>query len=249
MSEIQVMNDQLLLIGGLSGDGKSSSLRNILNQEKWIYLNCDAGKRLPFRHKFMHGGLTIEEPAQVYEAFDYAYEHEEVAGVAVDTLTFLMDLAELFLVQRSSDSQKGWGQFQQYFKVLMMEKVARLRKPVIFLAHVREELDEAAQAWKTSVPVKGALKNNGIEAYFSTVVTAKKVKLKDIEKFGSKLLNITDEEKELGFKHVFQTRITKETTGCRIRSPMGMFDRSQTYIDNDAQLLLNHLNEYYGVTR
>jgi hypothetical protein len=77
-------------------------------------------------------------------------------------------------------------------------------------------------------------------------VNAKKMTLKDLEKFGSQLLTITDEEKEVGFKHVFQTRITKGTTGERIRSPMGMFDRSQTFIDNDCQLLLDHLKAYYA---
>ncbi|MNE86862.1 hypothetical protein D3C80_1839960 [compost metagenome] len=57
---------------------------------------------------------------------------------------------------------------------------------------------------------------------------------------------ITDEDKELGYKHVFQTRPTKTTTGERIRSPMGMFSRDQTFMDNDAQLLLDHLNRYYA---
>ena len=36
-------NDQLLLICGLSGTGKSASLRNIRNQEKWMYMNTEAG--------------------------------------------------------------------------------------------------------------------------------------------------------------------------------------------------------------
>jgi hypothetical protein len=142
---------------------------------------------------------------------------------------------------------EAWGKFAQFFKVLMQEKVTRLNKPAIFMAHLLDTLDEKAMELKTSVPVKGSLKNNGIEAYFSTVVSTKKKTLKDLEKFSNSLLTITDEEKELGFKHVFQTRITKETTGERIRSPMGMFTKEETYIDNDVQVLLNHLNQYYGV--
>ena len=99
---------------------------------------------------------------------------------------------------------------------------------------------------KTAVPIKGALKNNGVEAYFSTVVASKKMAIKELEKFGSDLLTITDEERELGFKHVFQTRITKNTVGERIRSPMGLFTKEQTYMDNDAQALLSHLRRFYG---
>ena len=129
----------------------------------------------------------------------------------------------------------------------MQDKVPRLGKPVVILAHTRSELDEKTMDYKTSVPVKGALKGQGVEAYFSVVVAAKKVSIKELESYGSKLLDITDEERELGFKHVFQTRTTKSTVGERLRSPMGMFDRSQTYIDNDVQKLLAHLGEFYGI--
>ena len=83
------------------------------------------------------------------------------------------------------------------------------------------------------------------EAYFSTIVAAKKLPLKDLEGYSSDLLHITEEEKDLGFKYIFQTRITKNTTGERIRSPMGLFTKEQTYMDNDCQVLLDHLTEYY----
>lgn len=81
---------------------------------------------------------------------------------------------------------------------------------------------------------------------FTTVVAAKKVPIKELEKYTNGMLEITEEERELGFKHVFQTRITKATTGERIRSPMGMFSREETYIDNDAAKLLQHLNSFYN---
>ena len=78
------------------------------------------------------------------------------------------------------------------------------------------------------------------------MVGAKKVSIKELEKYGSDLLKITDDDKELGYKHVFQTRITKNTVGERIRSPMGLFTKEQTYMDNDAQALLGHLRRFYG---
>ena len=36
-------NDQLILVSGFSGSGKSAALRNIRNQEDWLYLNCESG--------------------------------------------------------------------------------------------------------------------------------------------------------------------------------------------------------------
>lgn len=60
------------------------------------------------------------------------------------------------------------------------------------------------------------------------------------------MLTITPDDEIVGFKHVFQTRLTKATVGERIRSPFGMFDVSQTYINNDAAMLLKHLADYYA---
>lgn len=240
------VNEQLVLVGGQSGMGKSASLRNIPNQDRWMYMNCESGKRLPFRNNFANEIIT--DPWQVVALLRQCIEYrDQVDGVIIDSLTFLMDMFESQYVIGSANTMKGWSDFAQFFKTIMQDCIPTFKKPVIIIAHVLDVYDEASLSMKTSVPIKGALKNNGVEAYFSTVVFTKKVPLKELEKYGSSLLTITDEDKELGYKHVFQTRPTKETVGDRIRSPMGMFDRSQTYMDNDCGLLLKHLQEYYGV--
>lgn len=239
-------NDQLVLVVGYSTTGKSASLRNIRNQEKWLYLNCEAGKRLPFPNKFQNYRIT--DPYQVIEAFEHGTNNKDVDGIIVDSLTFLLDMYESLYVIGSANTMQGWSNFQQFFKDLMQQKVTLFAKPVIFIAHVKDELDEKNMEIKTAVPVKGALKNNGIEAFFSTVVAAKKVPLKELEKYNSNMLVITEDDKDLGYKHVFQTRPTKASVGERIRSPMGMFDKAETYIDNDAQVLLDHLQQFYTVS-
>lgn len=239
-------NNQLAMICGYSGTGKSASLRNIRNQERWAYLGTEAGKRLPFKNKF--DTYRIEDPHQILEAFDH-FSGEGSAdndGVIVDSITFMMDMYETLFVLNSANTMKAWGDYAQFFKTLMQQRVIAYGKPVLMTAHVLDVYDEKSLEMKVSVPVKGSLKNNGLEAYFSTIVAAKKITIKDLKGYESGLLNITDEEKELGFKHVFQTRPTKGTTGERIRSPMGMFTKEQTYMDNDAQVLLDHLHEFYG---
>lgn len=243
-TEIPETNDHLVLVVGYSATGKSASLRNIRDQEKWLYLNTEAGKRLPFKNSF--DSYRITDPYQIHEAFDHGTNNPEVTGIIVDSLTFMMDMFESQYVLGSANTMQGWSDYQQFFKVLMQEKVTLFNKPTIFTAHVRDELDEKAMEIKTMVPIKGGLRNNGIEAYFSTVVAAKRVAVKDLEKYENDLLKITDEEKEDGFKYVFQTRLTRKTTGERIRSPMGMFSREETFIDNDCQLLLDHLDSFYN---
>lgn len=239
------INEQLVLVVGESATGKSASLINLPNQERVMYLNCEAGKRLPFRNKFQ--SFKIIDPYQVYEALDHAKDSPDVDVVAIDTLTFLMDMYESQYVLNANDTQKAWGNFAQFFKVMMQEKIASLGKAAIILAHTKRELDEKSMSWSVQVPIKGSIgKGNGAESYFSTIVATKKVSLKDLEPYKSDLLHITEDDKLLGYKHVFQTMLTKDTIGERIRSPMGMFSRNETFMDNDAALLLQRLKDYYA---
>lgn len=128
----------------------------------------------------------------------------------------------------------------------MQDKVAKLGKKVIFIAHTLDKYNETEQVVETAVPVKGSLKNNGIESYFSVVISSKKVKLKELENYKSDLLTVTPEEEALGFKYVFQTKITKNTVNERLRGPLGLFDSKESFIDNNIELVLQRLTEYYA---
>ena len=238
------VNDHLILVSGKSTTGKSASIMNLERPENWAYLNCEAGKRLPFRSKFKE--FTITDPLQVYEAFDWAETQDNIEGIVVDSVTFLMDMFESVHVINSTNTMKAWGDYAQFFKNLMQVYVARSTKSVIFTAHALDQLNEADMVMETKVPVKGSLKNNGIESYFSAVVSAKKMTIKALEGYESDLLTVTPEDEALGFKYVFQTKLTKETVGERIRAPMGLWSTAETYIDNDMQLVMHRLHEYYG---
>ena len=239
----QTSNDHLVLVGGKSTTGKSASLRELDNPTGVWYLGCEAGKKLPFKSKFRE--FTITDPLQVYEAFEAAEGKVDVHTIVVDTLTYLMDMYESLYVIGFVDTQKAWGEFAQYYKKLMQHYVASSTKNVLFLANTADVLNKSEMAMESSVPVKGSLAKNGIESYFSCVISTKKMSLKDLKDYQSPLLVITEEEESLGFKHVFQTRLTKDTVGERIRGPMGMWDKKETFIDNNIQLVLNRLHEYY----
>ncbi len=241
----QEQNDQLILICGASATGKSASLQNIRNPEKWLYLNTEAGKRLPFKDSFRTA--RVDDPLQVPQAFEYAIENKDsVDGIIVDSLTFLMEQYESKYVLTASNTMKAWSTYQQFFKDLMQDKVIKFGKPVIFIAHTQKVINENTGETEVAIPIKGALKGNGVESYFSCIVATKKVPLRDLESYKSNLLHITEEDELVGYKHVFQTKITRNTTGERIRSPMGLFTREETYMDNDAQILLDRLNDFYN---
>jgi hypothetical protein len=239
-------NDHLILVSGKSATGKSASLMGMLNQEGVMYLNCENGKKLPFKTKFKE--FTITDPMQVYQAFAEAENMPEVHTIVIDTLTYLMDLFESTKVINSANTMKAWGDYAQFWKNLMSQHVAKSTKNVIFLGHTSDVLNEAEMVNETLVKVKGSLMNQGIESYFTTVISTKKVPLaKLIDTIAdSPLITITPEDETNGFKYVFQTRLTKETVNERIRAPMGMWNVKQTYVDNNIQNIIDRLHDYYA---
>ena len=238
------INDHLILLGGKSATGKSASLMGLTNPEGVLYLNCEAGKRLPFKAKFKQ--FTITDPLQVYEAFTEAENMEGVHTIVVDSLSYLLDMYESVYVLNSTNGMKAWGDFAQYFKTLMQQYVAKSTKNIIFTAHTADTLNESEMLMETKIPVKGSLKNNGIESYFSAIIASKKVNIKTLKDYSSELLTITPEEEVLGFKYVFQCKLTKDTVNERLRSPLGLFETKETFIDNNMQAVLNRLHDYYS---
>lgn len=237
------VNDHLVMVSGASSTGKSASLRDIPDPEGVMYLGTEAGKRLPFNSKF--DIYKITDPLDVPKGIEAAEDMEHIHTIVVDSQTFLMDQFESIYVLGSTDTMKGWQNYQQFFKNLMQGVVAKSSKRIVFTAHTQSILNESEMVVETKIPVKGALKANGIEAYFSLVISTKKMTLKALEGYKSDLLTITEEEELLGFKHVFQTKLTKSTVNERIRAPMGMFTTQETFIDNNINLVFKRLEEYY----
>ena len=213
-------------------------LRDGINDPIWT-----STKKLPFKAKFKQ--YTITDPLQINEAFDAAEKMEGIHTIVVDSLTYLLDMYESVYVLNATNGMKAWGDFAQYFKTLMQQYVAKSTKNVIFIAHTSDTMNESEMIMETKVPVKGSLKNNGIESYFTIVLASKKVTLKTLKDYKSDLLTITPEEEALGYKYVFQTKLTKETVNERLRGPLGLWDTKETYIDNNVQLVMNRLHEYY----
>tara|TARA_R110002020_G_scaffold94362_1_gene227153 strand:- start:1348 stop:2079 length:732 start_codon:yes stop_codon:yes gene_type:complete len=240
-------NNHLVLISGKSSSGKSASLMAMDNPEGVMYLNCENGKKLPFKTKFKE--LIVTDPMQVYQAFEEAEKpmHKDVHTIVIDTLTYLMDMYESTKVLNATNTMQAWGQYAQYMKQLMSQVVAKSTKNVVFLAHTSDILNEAEMVNETLVKVKGSLMNQGIESFFTTVISTKKLPLTKLDgKLAkSKLYTVTEEDKANGFKYVYQTRLTKETVNERMRAPMGMWDMKETYIDNNLQNVVNRLHEYY----
>jgi hypothetical protein len=129
----------------------------------------------------------------------------------------------------------------------MSQYVANSTKRVVFLGHTLDVLNESEMISETLVKVKGSLMNQGIESYFTNVVSTKKVPLPKLAEMESPLLDVSEDDEINGFKYVYQTKLTKETVNERIRGPLGMWERKETFINNDIQNVLDRIEQYYGV--
>lgn len=238
-------NKKIVMIMGKPNTGKSTSLRN-LPQENMIYLNTDL-KDIPFRDRFM-SNVEISDANDVLAFVDEIEQTDSVHGAVLDTLTFLMQMYERQYVAPYAGTKTGqsaWGDYGNFYRNLI-HAIKSGSKSYAILAHEDESLNEQAAQMESRVPIKGAVGKVGVEADFTTILRTMQVPIKKLEGHENDLLHITDEEKEDGVKYVFQTRITKETAGGKMRSAMGLWNRNELYIDNDVQQVYKRLEEYYG---
>ena len=87
-----MINNHLVLVSGKSSSGKSASLLDMNKPEGVMYLNCENGKKLPFKSKFKE--LTVTDTAQVPQAFEEAEKMKDIHTIVIDSLTYLMDMFE-----------------------------------------------------------------------------------------------------------------------------------------------------------
>ena len=236
-------NNHIVLVMGKPNTGKSTSLRNLKNQESMIYLNTDL-KALPFKSKF----LKTIDVADAMDVIGYIQQIEEVptvTGAVLDTLTFLMSMYERQYVLNSTNTQKAWGDYGNFYRDFI-HAIKSGTKDYAILAHEDTILNEQTMQMESKVPVKGSVGKTGVEADFTTILSTKEISVKKLEAYQNDLLHITDEEREDGVKRVFCTRISKEFIGDKTRSAMGLWKRNELFIDNNLDQVFTRLREYYA---
>ncbi|SUA63265.1 Uncharacterised protein [Oligella urethralis] len=203
-------------------------------------------KELPFKDKFLKN-VQVADALDVLGFISEIEKNPDVDGVVIDTLTFLMSMYERQYVATATNTQKAWGDYGNFYRELIHAIKAGTKDYIIF-AHEDSELNTQTMQMETRVPVKGSVGRTGVEADFTTILSAKQVPISILqdEKYHNDLLNITPEEEEDGQKHVFVTRVTKEYVGEKMRSAMGLWNRNELYIDNDINQVLIRLKEYYN---
>lgn len=252
MAKIQV------LIAGTSASGKSMSLKNLAkdNPKSVAYLSVEAGKSTPFPHNFItlrdsNGNeVGIKHPDEAVQFFKQVEAMDSIEYCVLDGFNYLCDMFESVVVKNSTNTQNGWANYGEFIRNFMQQIMGTSTKKWIVIAHNTIELTPSGD-YRYYVPIKGAVGKIGLESFFNVVVYAQRMKvdkLKELE-FDPELLHFSPRDERLGYKHVFQVQPTKEISEGRIRDLAGMWEDNQIYMDNDAQLLLDHINRYFGLSQ
>jgi len=204
---------------GESGNGKSTSLRN-LPPEQTKYIDCDR-KGLPwldwekyYNEKNQNYFPTVDN-IMVKKILRRANEVPEVKYVVVDTLNSIMVDDEM---RRSKEkSYDKWMDLAaSIYDILQIPNTLRPDLTVICLAHTQTLTDDYGNKF-TKMKTSGKKLDKIVpESYFTTVLLSKR-----------------DGEG----KYVYEVKANNSTA----KTPFGMFDEEE-YIDNDIMKVIEKFN-------
>ena len=204
-----------VLVMGRSGSGKSASLRNA--SEPIFVINVNK-KPLPFKNNQNLKVLNCNEYLRIKSSLKAAYE-KGIKVAVIDDAGYLM--TDKFMAGHRQ--AKGNSQFDLYNEIadnfynLIKSISDELPEDMIVCVTMHEEMNDMGYSKPKTI---GKLLDDKVcvEGMFTIVLHSMK----------------------LDGKYVFATN----TDGLDVtKSPIGMFDSE--YIDNDIQLVINKIREYY----
>jgi hypothetical protein len=236
-------NKRIVLIVGEQRTGKSRSLKTIKHPERVAYANCDC-KDLSFKDKFAyHEEFT--DPSDLPNYIDAMEAEEDIDTIVIDTITYLMRSFKINYIDDAIDSRAGWGNMQKYYNKLMLQIKASSMN-VIILGHVFPYIDEESGEVQSKMDFQGSIARSPV-GDFTTVLETKSLNInKKLLKMENDTFNFSDRDTMDGIKYCFITRRTKAYPYTLARSAEDLWEDDQLLINNDLQIVLDKLEDYYG---
>lgn len=235
-------NNLAIAVVGGAGGGKTASLRNIPNQNKWLYINCEVNKPISFPNNFKE--IVSTSSKQFMQALATGIKNVKCEGIIIDTFTSVLDMQEMHGKKTAEDGFKAWDAYRDFVLNTFQQYVANCNKPLIVLCH--SELGKDARGRSAvQIAVKGSMSNRGIESFFTNIVYADCIDVDELEEYSNDCLTITDDEKADEVKYVFQTRKAGSGVTLPIRQTLNMWKRNEAFIDNDVMLVINRIKQTY----
>lgn len=224
-----------LMIAGNSGSGKSSSIRT-LDPSSTFIINCGRKElsfpkaRLNYRPYDKASGKGNLLNTNVFDQVNaiipfIGAKMPHIKTLVIDDMQFTMSASVM-----KNASEKGYEKWTELAKgVWNMSEAGKNQRDdltVVTIEHLETNYDDMGAKW-TKVKTAGKLVDNviNLDGLFATILYSEAVR------------NATGK-----IEYKFRTHTNGSDT-CK--SPMGMFE--EDHIPNDLQLVLDRMDEYYGV--
>ncbi len=210
------------MIVGLTGTGKSTSLRN-LPRPITAFLNAER-KPLPFRDKNFAKIADVTSTNQLISMMNNLELDDQIKIIIVDSITMYAGGPVFKEFVEGVDGYDGWNNYKKHI-IEIIDKMKDSKKHYIVTA-LEEQTADANKILHNVASVQGSLKG-ALESHFSIVLRS---------------MTVDDLESPNG---VVYKLATNKIPGERIsaKSPMGMFD--DIYIDNDIVEVFKVINQFY----
>jgi hypothetical protein len=236
------INKRIVLIVGEERTGKSRSLKTLRDPKTIAYANCDC-KDLTFKDDFSyHEQFT--DPADLMDFIDAVEDDEDIETIIIDTITYLMRSFKIHHIDKAVDGRNGWGLLQKYYNALML-KLKATHLNVIIIGHVYEYTDESTGAIKSKMDFQGSIARSPIGDFTTVLESKSHIVTKKLLKLANDTLTFDELAMRDGIKYTFLTRRTKAYSQSLVRSADDLWKTDQLFIDNDIQIVIDRLEEYY----
>ena len=213
------MTKPLIAIMGRSGQGKSTSIRN-LDPKKTLVLITE-NKPLPFRNSKIFKPVYVTEPMQLFAYLEAVNAREAYEAVVVDSFTGWSEQ----LAVRAYSEYKNFD-IQNFYNenVAKLFKILKSMNKYTFLTCHDDQIDTVGGGKVVSGRVKFKA-NNGIIEESATVMAYCK----------------TVDDPKGGTKHVFDFKSNPYNPS---KAPMDLLKAEIT--PNDMRIILDSLKEFYA---
>lgn len=223
--------DNLVLVIGESGHGKSTSIRTL--DHKSTFLINVANKLLPFPNSYNlykpfnretnEGNLYVSTDAtKICNLLKYLTKLEHIKNIVIDDFQYIMAYE---FIKRAKE--RGYDKFteigQNAFSIIETAKTMREDQLTFVLSHSEDITTEGYKKTKAKTIGKMLDEKLTFEGLFSVVLLA--------------IIEKDDDE----VKYSFITRSDGYNTA---KSPIGMFDYK---IPNDLNFVANRIREYHNL--
>ncbi len=215
-------------IAGPSGNGKSSSYRNLPKDESTYILDCEL-KGLPFKGKF-EKHVEITDWTQLIPNIDIAYNNPNCKYIIIDSFTKHVEN----ILSHAKASQKGydiWNVYNANIKILLNK--IKSKDKYVFVLGIDEFLNvlnsEGQPTTARRIAVQGKEWEGKIEKEFLITLFT------DVRR---------NPKASIAGEPVMLYQFLTNADGiASAKSPHGMFDKQ--YIPNDLADVVKKIEEYY----